>query len=200
MALIAKHENRFGQKVKHYWRYNGLLTSANRQPDGAMSVPTVALFRAYSSPAAFRAGCFEWMEERTVSFVPTSANADMAAEAYAAFKAAEPPAEFLDQLARITDAVAQHEAAADQVEAALAEAHDDVIAADRALAAAGDGNDALGARIVARRAADRVAQLVEQGDRAAAMLAASQAALATATAEKAIHDAWTAVMSKAEQA
>lgn len=84
MALIIALDNKHGIDQPLYWRLNNFDALSNREPDGRR-LPAVARFRGFLSEDAFRAGK-HFLDEMLVEFVPTSASADMAAEAYVALR------------------------------------------------------------------------------------------------------------------
>jgi hypothetical protein len=120
MALIINFESAHGLEGPLYWRLNNFDQLGNREPDGSR-IPTIARFRAYASEEAFRSGK-NFLEELLVSFQSSSVNADMAAEAYAAFKEHDPSETTAANVAGVTEALAAADAEVTAAERKLKQA------------------------------------------------------------------------------
>lgn len=178
MALMINLESAHGLAQSLYWRLNSFDQLGNREPDGSR-IPAIARFRAYVSEEAFRAGK-AYLEEMLISFVPTSASADMAAEAYAALKAHDPSADTegdldasRERLIVATANVSALSAEVDRLEAALA-------AKPRARASANQVDDAKRHLAAAQAERAKLQDALEMHGAAHAAAIARRKAIATA--------------------
>lgn len=152
MALIIGFESLHGLDTPLYWRLNNVEQFGNREPDGSR-IPAIVRFRAYVSEAAFRDGK-NFLEEELVEFIPSSASADLASEAYAAFKAMDPSQQTGEEL--------------EDVQANIERAKRDERAAKNAIIEAPKGSERDEAKREAKRATERreaaeAAELVAAG-------------------------------------
>jgi hypothetical protein len=98
MALLMSATLPSGVSVdKAYWRLNSFEQLPNRQADGTYAVPAIALFRAFASEDAFKSNK-PYILEHAVTFTPSSISANLAEEAYTAFRNLDPTTEIKGEL------------------------------------------------------------------------------------------------------